>query len=62
MKKKTYIAPVTATHRIELQTLVMGSQLNQSQDSQNITTTEEEYEEKFTSRRHDIWEDEEDDY
>jgi hypothetical protein len=38
----------------------MGSQFgDSSQDEQNITPTDEEYDGEFQSRRKDVWEDEE---
>lgn len=37
----------------------MGSQFDNSQNNQSITPTDEQYSGEFQSRRHDVWEDEE---
>lgn len=37
----------------------MGSQFDKSQDNQSITPTNELYNGEFQSRRHDVWEEEE---
>lgn len=57
--KKEYISPITTLFLMETQLMTTASQLNQTKDDQNITTTEEEYNGEFGSRRHNVWDDEE---
>lgn len=63
MKRKNYISPDILSFQIETKGLIMGSQFDNSQDNQSITPTEEQYSDEFQSRRHDVWNDEdEEDY
>ena len=57
--KKEYISPITTLFLMETQLMTTASQLDSNKDEQTITTTEEEYNGEFGSRRHDVWDDEE---
>lgn len=59
MDRKKYITPTLTTYSVTTHTFVMGSQLNPNEDSQDITPTEEEYDGEFNSRRHNVWDEEE---
>lgn len=59
MKRKNYISPDILIFQIETKGLIMGSQFDKSQDNQSITPTNELYSSEFQSRRHDVWEEEE---
>jgi len=60
MKRKIYNKPVVTLFTLSTHSFLMGSQFgDSSQDEQNITPTDEEYDGEFQSRRKDVWEDEE---
>jgi len=60
MKRKIYNKPVVTLFILSTHSLLMASQFgDSSQDEQNITPTDEEYDGEFQSRRKDVWEDEE---
>lgn len=62
MTKKNYIAPEMAVCQVETQTFIAESQFETSGtpgSTQNVTPTSDPYSGEFKSRRHDIWEDEE---
>ena len=60
MKRKIYNKPVVTLFTLSTHSLLMASQFgDSSQDEQNITPTDEEYDGEFQSRRKDVWEDEE---
>lgn len=58
--KKTYISPLTAVFVIETQGVIAASKLDSSSDNPVVTPTDEEYNGEFSSRRrHNMWDDEE---
>ena len=57
--KRTYIAPTTALPLLQPTLPLAASEFNQGQQQQSVTTTEEEVD-KFTTRRRNVWDDEED--
>ena len=58
--KKKYISPQTISHTLAPVLPIAGSKLDATAPGpQKVTVTEEEVSE-FTSRRRDVWEDEED--
>ena len=57
--KKEYISPITTLFLMETQLMTTASQLDETKGDQTITTTEEEYNGEFGSRRHNVWDDEE---
>lgn len=60
MTKKNYIAPEMAVCQVETQAFIAASKFGSPESAtQEITPTTEEYNDVFQSRRHDIWEDEE---
>lgn len=63
MTKKNYITPEMAVCQVELHAvLTTGSQFETGStpsDNQEIVPTSKPYDGVFQSRRHDIWEDEE---
>jgi len=60
MTKKNYIAPEMAVCKVETQAFIAASKFGSPESTtQEITTTTEEYNGVFQSRRYDIWEDEE---
>jgi len=60
MDRKEYITPTLTTYSVTTHTFVMGSTLDpNNENSQEITPTEEEFDDKFSSRRHNVWDEEE---
>lgn len=57
--KKEYISPLTSLFLIETQQMIAASTLVKDQDNQTVKPTDEEYEGEFGSRRHNVWDDEE---
>jgi hypothetical protein len=60
MDRKKYITPTLTMCLVTTHTFVMGSTLDPNNDnSQEITPTEDEYGGEFNSRRHNVWDEEE---
>ena len=57
--KKDYIVPSMMMVFVETQGVIATSPLKATDETPKTTFNQEEYNEKFNSRRHDIWEDEE---
>lgn len=57
--KKEYISPITTLFLMETQLMTTASQLDQTKDDQTVKPTDEEYDGEFGSRRHNVWDDEE---
>ena len=60
MKRKIYNKPVVTLFTLSTHSLLMASRFNNpTEEQQDITPTDEEYDGEFQSRRKDVWEDEE---
>ena len=58
--KKEYISPLTSLFLMETQQMIAASKLdNTTTGDQNVKPTDEEYNGEFGSRRHNVWDDEE---
>ena len=57
--KKEYISPITTLFLMETQLMTVASQLDSNKDDQTVKPTDEEYNDEFGSRRHNVWDDEE---
>ncbi len=56
--KKEYIAPTSSCHMVQLGSMIAQSRFQNDQQSQKVTVTEETTD-KFTSRRNNVWDDDE---
>ena len=59
--KKEYIAPTSSCHMVQLGSMIAQSRFQNDQQSQKVTVTEETTD-KFTSRRNNVWDDDEEDF
>ena len=55
MKRKDYIAPCVTVFAYQPEMVVMTSEFDNTKAIQNITPTEEVYDEEFQSRRRNVW-------
>ncbi|MCR5152625.1 MAG: hypothetical protein K6A98_05680 [Prevotella sp.] len=53
--KKKYIEPQLKQLNVEAASLLDQSSLNQTQQNQSVTPTQEEYNEEFGARNNSVW-------